>query len=174
MNRRKAVGSMVLGAAAAASVRVASAAEPEIDIFVEQWRRSKVFTLKVAEAMPADGYTHKPFNGARSFGAEMQHIAESEAFYLDLFGNGKGPKPPAGDLSKAATMKYLTAMFDYSIGVVGKLTRADLTKTYPTPGGPAMSGLAILCQTLIHTAHTRGYDEMYLRTKGIKPPDYAA
>jgi hypothetical protein len=69
----------------------------------------------------------------------------------------------------------MTAMFDYSIGLVGKLTRADLTKTYPIPGGgPTMSGLALLCQTLIHTAHTRGYDEMYLRTKGIKPPDYAA
>jgi hypothetical protein len=25
----------------------------------------------------------------------------------------------------------------------------------------------------VHTAHTRGYSDMYLRNKGVKPPTYA-
>jgi hypothetical protein len=26
---------------------------------------------------------------------------------------------------------------------------------------------------MIHTAHTRGYAEMYLRNKGVVPPEYS-
>lgn len=57
MNRRKAIGSMVAGAAAtAATTRVASAASTEIEILVEHWKKSKDLTLKTAEAMPAEFY----------------------------------------------------------------------------------------------------------------------
>ena len=78
---------------------------------------------------------------------------------------------PAGDTSKAATVKYLTANYDWAIGVVGQLTGADLTKTFGS-GKDAMMGLEILYQASIHTAHTRGYADMYLRIKGIVPPEY--
>jgi hypothetical protein len=32
--------------------------------------------------------------------------------------------------------------------------------------------LELLYQAMIHTAHTRGYGEMYLRIKGVVPPVY--
>jgi hypothetical protein len=54
---------------------------------------------------------------------------------------------------------------------VGQLTAADLTKSFGN-GKQAAPGLELLYQAMIHTAHTRGYGEMYLRNKGIKPPDY--
>ena len=37
---------------------------------------------------------------------------------------------------------------------------------------PMMTGLELLYQAMIHTAHTRGYGEMYLRNKGVTPPTY--
>jgi len=55
---------------------------------------------------------------------------------------------------------------------VGQLTAADLTKAFFGGPGPAMTGLEILYQAMIHTAHTRGYAEMFLRNKGITPPTY--
>lgn len=172
MNRRKAIGSMVAGAAATAvTVRVAKAAGGEIDIFVEHWKKSKDLTLKAAEAMPAENYDYKPFPEARAFGAEQQHIGQAEGFYLGRLGKGAAPAAPQGDTSKAATIKYLTALFDWSIGVVGQLTPADLTKTLGQ-GKQAATGLELLYQAMIHTAHTRGYGEMYLRNKGIVPPVY--
>jgi uncharacterized damage-inducible protein DinB len=172
MNRRTAMGSMAVVAATAASVKVASAADREIEILSGHWAKSKALTLKVAEAMPEENYDYKPFADARSFGGELQHLGQAEGFYLGQFGKGRAPAPPAGDTSKAATVKYLTAVFDWSIGVVGQLTAADLTKTFGNGKGPMMTGLDLLYQAMIHTAHTRGYGEMYLRNKGVVPPAY--
>ncbi|HEX4278011.1 MAG TPA: DinB family protein [Bryobacteraceae bacterium] len=172
MNRRKVMTTLAVGAAAAATVSVASAADKEIEIFVDHWKKSKALTLKVAEAMPAENYDYKPFADARPFGGELQHLGQAEGFYLGRLGkNGPAPAAPKGDTSKAATVAYLTASFDWAIGAIGQLTAADLTKPFGGRG-PAMTGLELLYQAMIHTAHTRGYGEMYLRNKGVKPPDY--
>ena len=161
-----------MGAAAAATVRVASAADKEIEIFVEHWRKSKDLTLKVADVMPAGNYDYKPFPDARTFGGELQHLAQAEGFDLGVLGKGSAPAAPKGDTSKDATVKYLTANFDWAIGVVGQLTAADLTKSFGGGRGPTMTGLEALYQAMIHTAHTRGYAEMFLRNKGVVPPTY--
>ena len=172
MNRRKALGSMVAGAAAtAATVGIVRAADTEIEILVGHWKKSKALTLKGAEAMPAEFYDFKPFPEARAFGAEQQHLGQAEGFYLGRLGKGMAPAAPRNDITKDATVKYLTALFDWSIGVVGQLTSADLTKTFGE-GKQAATGLELLYQAMIHTAHTRGYGEMYLRIKGVVPPTY--
>ena len=172
MNRRTVINSAVMAAAAAATAGIATAADKEIDLFVDHWKKSKDFTLKVANAMPPANYNYKPFADARSFGAELQHLAEAEGYFLGQFGKGKPPAAPKGDDSKATTVKYVAASYDWAIGVVSQLTAADLTKNFGA-GGAAMSGLELLYQASIHTAHTRGYAEMYLRNKGIVPPEYA-
>jgi uncharacterized damage-inducible protein DinB len=172
MNRRKAITAVVAGAAAAATVSIASAADKEIEVFTDHWRKSKTFTLKVAEAMPPENYDYKPFADARPFGGELQHLAQAEGYYLGQLGKGRGPAMPKADTSKAATVKYLTENFDWAIGVVGQLTEADLTKGFAAGRGASLLGLELLYQAMIHTAHTRGYAEMYLRNKGIVPPEY--
>ena len=173
MNRRKAIGSVVAGAAAAAvTVGVARAADPEITLLVDHWKKSKDLTLKMADAMPSENYDYKPFPDARAFGAELQHLGQAEGSYLGRLGKGAPPAAPNGDITKAATVKYLTAVYDWSIGVVGQLSAADFNKSFGN-GKQAAPGLELLYQAMIHTAHTRGYGEMYLRNKGIVPPTYA-
>jgi uncharacterized damage-inducible protein DinB len=172
MNRRSLINTAVMGAAAAAAAGIASAADKEIEVFTEHWRKSKDLTLKVAEAMPPENYDYKPFAEARSFGGELQHLGQAEGFYLGQFGKSKAPAAPSSDTSKAATVKYLTAVYDWAIGVVSQLTEADLTKSFSAGRGPSMTGLDLLYQAMIHTAHTRGYAEMYLRNKGVTPPEY--
>ncbi len=163
-----------MGAAAAATVQVARAADSQVDILVGHWKKSKALTLKVADAMPAENYDFKPFPEARAFGAELQHLGQAEGFYLGRLGKGAAPAAPKADTSKAATVKYLTELFDWSISVVGQLTEADMTKAFGTPGGKQapVPGLELLYQAMIHTAHTRGYGEMYLRMKNVTPPNY--
>ena len=173
MNRRGAIGSVVAGAAAVAGMRVARAADKEIEVLTDHWRKSKDLSLKVAETMPAENYDYKPFPQAGSFGGELQHLAQAEGFYLGQLGKGRAPAAPQGDTGKAATIKYIGDNFDWAIGVVGQLTAADLTKAFSAGRGPAMTGLDVLYQAMIHTAHTRGYVEMYLRNKGITPPTYS-
>src|SRR5579862_6271731 len=173
MNRRQVISSGVMAAAAVASVSIASAADKEVEIFVDHWHKSKDLTLKVAQAMPAENYDYKPFADARPFGGELQHLGQAEGYYLGMLGKGKAPAAPAKDTGKDATIKYLTANYDWAIGVVGQLTAADLTKPFSPGRGPSMTGLDILYQAMIHTAHTRGYAEMYLRNKGVVPPEYS-
>ncbi|HEY1756912.1 MAG TPA: DinB family protein [Bryobacteraceae bacterium] len=172
MNRRRLVGSMMTGAAVAASVGVATAADQQIEILVGHWKKSKDLTPKMAEVMPAENYEYKPFAEARSFGGELAHLAQAEGYYLGQFGKGRAPAAPAGDTSKPAMVKLLTDTFDWSIGVVGQLSTADLTKSFGGGKGPSMTGLDLLYQAMIHTAHTRGYAEMFLRNKGVVPPTY--
>jgi uncharacterized damage-inducible protein DinB len=173
MNRRKVLGSIAAGAAVAASVGVASAADKEIEILVDHWKKSKDLTLKMADAMPAANYDYKPFPEARSFGGELAHLAQAEGYYLGQFGKGgRAPAAPAGDTGKPAMVKYLTDNYDWAIGVVGQLAAADFTKTFGAGKGPGMTGLDLLYQAMIHTAHTRGYAEMFLRNKGVTPPTY--
>jgi uncharacterized damage-inducible protein DinB len=161
---------MIVGAAATAPL--ALGADAEVEDWVGWWERSKTFVLKVVEAMPEAEYTYKPFPQARSFGEEMFHIADAEGFYLGRLGKGAAPAAPQGEKNKAATVKYLTERLDWSIGVVKQLTAADMTKTFGN-GKQAMTGLSLLLNAMVHTAHTRGYAEMYLREKGVVPPVYA-
>jgi uncharacterized damage-inducible protein DinB len=181
-SRRKALRTISAAAATSAVLAPAAlAAGVEPDIWAARYKLSKDYTLKIAEAMPAEKDGYKPTgetsgDGARSFGEVMQHIASAEGFYIGRFGKSKapaGPKDAAGkaDVSKAATISYLTATFDWVIGIVSELTPADLTNAVPA-GRPSGTGLDMLLDATIHTAHTRGYADMYLRNNGIKPPSY--
>jgi hypothetical protein len=103
----------------------------------------------------------------------MQHIGQAESYYLGRFDKGTAPATPREDTSKTTTIKYLNDLFDWSIGIVKQLTTADLTNPVTADKGPAMSGLSSLLNAMVHTAHTRGYSDLYLRSKKIKPPTYA-
>jgi len=180
MNRRRAL----FGMAAAAAVVPVTLRADDAATWTAWWERSKKYTLAIAEAMPAADYNFAPFgsgaaeavrsgDGARTFGALMQHIGQAEGFYLVRFGKG-GPPPaaPTGDTSKEATIKYLNAVLDWSVSVVKQLTAADLTNQVTAGRGNPMTGLDAMLNAMVHTAHTRGYSDMYLRNKGVKPPSY--
>src|SRR5215470_1710334 len=134
MNRRQALCGIVAAAAAPAALQA-----DEVTMWAAWWERSKKYTLLIADAMPAADYSYAPFgsgaadgvrsgDGARTFGALMQHIGQAEAFYLGRFGKGgAAPAAPSGDTSKDATIKYLNAVLDWSVAVVKQLTAADLT-----------------------------------------------
>jgi uncharacterized damage-inducible protein DinB len=180
MNRRQ----MLSGLAAAAVAAPLPIQADEVTNWTAWWERSKKYTLLIAEAMPAADYNFAPFgsgaadgvrsgDGARTFGQLMQHIGQAEGFYLGRFGKGgPAPAPPANDTSKEATVTYLNAVLDWSVGVVRQLTATDLTNPVTAGRGAAMSGLDALLNAMVHTAHTRGYSDMYLRNKGVKPPTY--
>ena len=121
---------------------------------------------------PESDYSLKPFPEARSFGEEMLHLIDGEGYYLSRLSKSAPPAAPRGNPTKAVTVKYMTDGMNWSIGVVKQLTAADLTKSFGS-GKEAMTGLDLLLNAMVHTAHTRGYAEMYLRQKGITPPVYA-
>jgi uncharacterized damage-inducible protein DinB len=176
MNRRNALRSVLTGAAVAAAPN-ARAAGKDLEVFAARWEKAKAFTLQVADAMPADGYDFKPKPEMRSFGQLIQHLATNNAFYISRFKAGDLPESlqqPPEKIDKETTKKYLADSFDYCLGVLKGLTEADLDKSYPgRPNTPPQTGWDWVLHAYIHTAHHRGYSEVYLREKGIVPPRYS-
>jgi uncharacterized damage-inducible protein DinB len=147
--------------------------------FVQDWEQSKQFTLDVANAMPAEFYNFKPNPDEMTFGEQMAHIAGGNVF---RFHQITGIQPPFDfDPSKPVTtdkqsiLKMLDQSFDYVIVVLPKITSEQLKRTWHLPswqGRTDPDGRAMLLNMLVHTAHHRAQCEVYLRLKGIKPPDY--
>lgn len=174
MNRRNAIRSLAVGAAVVAAPK-ARAAGKEIEVFLDRWEKAKVFTIQVADAMPEDGYSYNPKIELREYGKLMQHIGTNNVFYISRFKGGPPDELKAPEKSdKETTKKYLAACFDYCSGVLKGLTEADLDKMYPgRPNQPQQTGWDWVLHAFIHTAHHRGYAEVYLREKGITPPRYS-
>jgi hypothetical protein len=62
------------------------------DVLIKHWKTSGDFTVAVASAMPADGYTFRPTPAEMSFGELMAHIA---ALDRNACANASGLTPPA-------------------------------------------------------------------------------
>jgi uncharacterized damage-inducible protein DinB len=147
--------------------------------FVADWKISKQFTLDVANAMPAESYDFKPNPAEMTFGEQMVHIAVGNAFRFQQITGVPTPFPI--DLSKTppsdkqSATKMLEQSFDYVIGVLPQITPEQLKRTWHIPswkGRTDPDGRAMILNMFVHTAHHRAQCEVYLRTKGIKPPDY--
>jgi uncharacterized damage-inducible protein DinB len=179
MNRRTAIQStlrgVVTGAVAVAAVR-AEPSSKAVSSFVTRWGKAKALTLEVADAMPADNYDFKPRPEMRDYGKLMQHIAANNAFYISRLKGGEIPdnlRPPEKS-DKETTKKYLADSFDFCADVIAGTNEAELDKLYPgRPNTPPQTGWDWVLYAFIHTAHHRGYGEVYLREKGITPPRYS-
>jgi uncharacterized damage-inducible protein DinB len=147
--------------------------------FIQDWKISKQFTLDVANAMPAEFYSFKPTPEEMSFGEQMNHIAVSNVFRFNQITGLKTPfeidfkKQLPTD--KASVMKMLEQSFDYVLAALPQLTSEQLKRTWHIPswkGRTDPDGRAMVLNMFVHTAHHRAQCDVYLRLKGIKPPDY--
>ncbi|MBV8846705.1 MAG: DinB family protein [Bryobacterales bacterium] len=139
--------------------------------YLKHLKTSRDFTLKVAEQMPEADYGFKLTPPQMSFGEQITHLAQTQAFLLaPLSGSQSGPAKPASS-SKKDIIAFVRQSFDNSIAIVSKLTPEQLAKTYSSGEG-MMTGLETLMFIMDHTTHHRASAEMYLRAKGITPAEY--
>jgi len=138
---------------------------------VKHLTTSRDFTLKVAIAMPAADYGFKLTPPQMSFAGQMIHLSQGLTYFLSTF-SGQKPNPgkPKSE-SKEDVMAFIRQSFDDAIATVSKLTPEQLAKTYKSEEGTE-SGTGLLLGMLDHTTHHRASAEMYLRAKGITPPEY--
>ena len=151
----------------------------DVPEFIRDWQISKQFTLDVAKAMPAEDYGFKPNADEMTFGEQMLHIAISNVYRFREITGRESPfaidpaKPLSSD--KANVLKVLTQSFDYVIEALPQITPEQLQHTWHIPswkGRNDPDGRAMIMNMFVHTAHHRAQCEVYLRAKGIKPPDY--
>src|ERR1017187_6932439 len=87
--------------------------DPLLAKLATHWKTSKTFTLAVADQMPAADWSFKPNPAQMSFGEQMAHIADANAYFFALLTGDKSPIGKPADFQKATVMKLLADSFDY-------------------------------------------------------------
>jgi uncharacterized damage-inducible protein DinB len=135
--------------------------------------------LGVAEAMPENKYSFIPtagnFEGVRSFGEQVKHVACAQFAFFNEF---EGKKPPEDcekgghdpAKTKAELIKYLKDSFDYSNRVLATLTEKNaLERVAGRYAGPNTK-IGISVVAVWHITDHYGQIVEYLRMNGIIPP----
>lgn len=137
-----------------------------------KWANAKVYALKMAELMPEEYYDFKPVPEEMSFKQQLLHIADNmewlSSSYLFI------PKKNKIDTSvkeKAVVIKTLSDAYDMGMKAHQNISDKQLDEVVPFFAGP-MTRRQILILMHDHQTHHLGQLIVYLRLKGIKPPDY--
>jgi uncharacterized damage-inducible protein DinB len=150
------------------------------DALANHWKVSEDFTLKVADAMPANSYDFRPVPEELSFGQLIGQISSANASACAAASGMKAPAaPPAAAaarndpkaLDKATAMQYMKDTFEFCNAAVASMTPEKLNAMVG-PEGHQMTAFERLWAYFTHTAHHCGQAEVYLRMKGIVPPTY--
>ena len=152
------------------------------DILLKHWKTSGEFTVAVANAMPAGGYSFRPVPAEMSFGEVMAHIAAADRGACANASGLTAPALPAKiadwskdagkiDVDKDTAIEFLKETFAFCDKAITEMPEGRMT-TVVGPANRNLTGSEWLWSYFTHTAHHRGQAEVYLRLKGIKPPDY--
>ena len=154
------------------------------DALTKHWKTSADFTIAVANTMPAESYNFRPNPEEMSFGQLMAHIAGINEYACAIASGLPRPTLPPKivewskdtekvDVSKDTAMSFLKESFEFCNKAVAAMTPERLdTVVGPAARNLTGSGFEWLFGYFTHTAHHRAQGEVYLRVKGIKPPDY--
>jgi uncharacterized damage-inducible protein DinB len=154
-----------------ASAIPAFSQEDPIQILSKHFKTSEEFTVKVAAAMPESDYDFKLTAAQMSFREQMIHLSQGLDYILSGL-SGEKPNPPKpASKSKSDTEAFIRSSYERAIGRISKLTPEQLHKSYTTEEG-TMTGIDMILMALDHSTHHRASAEMYLRAKGITPPQY--
>jgi hypothetical protein len=150
------------------------------DALVKHWKTSGDFTVAVAKLMPADSYGFKPVADELTFGQVLIQVGRANLGACALASGTKRPdvapalvEEESGKQApdKDAILQFLSSSFDFCNQAVAGMTPEKLDAVVGPPNRK-MTGFEWLWAYFTHTAHHRGQLEVYLRLKGIKPPDY--
>jgi hypothetical protein len=150
------------------------------DALVKHWKVTGDFTIAVAKAMPAESWSFRPNPEEMSFGELIPHIGGSNLNACSSAAGVARPAIPAAILKaveekrpadRDLALQFLADSFKFCNDIVAGMTTEKL-EAVVGPGARKMSGFEWLWSYFTHTAHHRGQAEVYLRVKGIKPPEY--
>lgn len=154
------------------TVKAQSADSLQVQL-ARKWVNSKAYALKLAALMPEDGYDFKASPEEMSFREQLLHIADNinwlSSSYLLVEGPAKNTS--GGKLTKEDVLKKLGDAYDLGLKAHMKMNVGQLDEKIKFFAGP-MTRRQILILMHDHQTHHLGQLIVYLRLKGIKPPDY--
>ncbi|GAC1387276.1 MAG: hypothetical protein NVSMB45_17000 [Ginsengibacter sp.] len=136
-----------------------------------KWANAKDYTLKLAALMPESEYDFKPVKDEMSFKEQLLHIRQNILWISGTYLFVKVPeKKDPKEMNKAAVIKSVNDAYDEGMKA-HNITSSQLDETVKFFAGPK-SRRQMLILMHDHQTHHAGQLIVYLRLKGIKPPDY--
>lgn len=143
---------------------------------LRDWERAKLFTKEYIDAMPEEGLSFKPTPEIRSFAEQMLHLAQGTVY---LISNGTGKARIYADKNleksdeyktKEALKKVVMESYDYAIDAIKNF---DFNKSGETTkrGNFDVARIDWIDKAFEHQTHHRGQCTIYLRLKGVTPPN---
>lgn len=138
-----------------------------------KWANAKAYALKIAELMPEASYDYKPVPEVMSFKQQLLHIARNIQWLSSsyLFSAKQAAITDSLVKGKADVIQVLNQAYDLAMNAQQKLSPKQLDEVVPFFAGP-MSRQQIVLLLHDHQSHHIGQLIVYLRLKGVKPPDY--
>lgn len=138
-----------------------------------KWENAKLYTLKIADLMPADHFNFRPVADVMSFKEQLVHTADNMKWLSAAFLSAAGDKQvkDTAPLDKATVIQYIAQAYEQAFAAHKNLHPDQLNEVVPFFAGP-MTKRQILLLLHDHPAHHIGQLIVYLRLKGIKPPAY--
>jgi len=150
--------------------------DPFLKDYLERWETSRKYMLEVAEAMPETAYGFKPTPEEMTFAQQLMHIAVIIDWHAFSKVNGENTDIRWNDFkAEGRTKKEMIGMLEKEFGRVSELltsfdpARLDETGSYAAFTRTRRQFMLLMAD---HVTHHRAQMLVYLRLKGIKPPNY--
>jgi uncharacterized damage-inducible protein DinB len=161
---------------AAQTAAVKSAVPDYTAMAVADWTRARDYTKEYLDAMPEDGVNFKPTPDIRSFAEQMLHLANAN-FAFGSAATGAANPQQGKDLekmgeykTKAGLTKIVTESYDFVINSVKGMDAKKMDENVKLFGRFDVTRAVALSKGFEHQTHHRGQTTIYLRLKGVKPP----
>ena len=155
-----------------------STSPPKPDAMIADWERAKAYTLEYLSAADEEVITFKPTSEMRNFGQQMLHIAESNYGFASAASGQKSPVTfdkleMSYDRykSKDSLTSVVMKSYDFVIAAVRETDESSMEETIKIFNRFEMSRKTAFLKAFEHQTHHRGQTTVYLRLKGIKPPN---
>ncbi|AKD54660.1 DinB family protein [Spirosoma radiotolerans] len=166
----------VMGLLWAFSAVQAAAPMTTITQLTADWQRAKEYTKEYLDVMTEEGMSYKPTPEIRSFADQMLHLAAAN-YNFGAMVSGKANPFQGKKLeemnelkTKAALTKTVMDSYDFMLDAIKGLNDAQLAESVKM-GQREMTREVLLAKAFEHQTHHRGQCTIYIRMKGIKPPN---
>lgn len=170
-------------AVACAALVMSSFVTPETPVagkeeMIADWERAKAYTAEYLDAANDDVIPFKPTPDVRSFGQQMLHIAEGNYGFAATAGAKKSPiefgalERASGDYTSIEDLKKVVMeSYDFMIEALKDLPESRFDEPVKFFNRFEMTREVAFQKAFEHQTHHRGQTTVYLRLKGITPPN---
>ncbi|MBK7872762.1 MAG: DinB family protein [Saprospiraceae bacterium] len=139
----------------------------------QKLKNATAYTLEIAELMPEEYYDFKPVAEEMSFKEQLLHITGNANWLTSSYLGGKALTQDLRkkDYTKAEVIAIMKEGFANAAEALANIKSEQLEEPVKFFAGD-MNKRQIMTLLNDHHTHHRGQIIVYLRLKGIKPPQY--